>query len=170
MASPNTGQKNQSGFGQAANENKSKPQDSGSSLTDKARDAATAVADKAKDLASSAAHTVSDTASNLGHKVGDTASNLGHKADDAVGSVGSGMKNLAGTVREKAPHEGMMGTASSKVAGALESGGQYIEEEKLSGMANDFTSMLKQNPLLTIAIGVGIGFLLAQMLPSGRRS
>src|SRR6202035_3919592 len=105
MASPNTGQKNQSGFGQAANENRGKPQDSGSSLTDKARDAATAVADKAKDLASSAAHTVSDTASNLGHKasdaasnlghkVSDTASNLGHKADDAVGSVGTGMKNL----------------------------------------------------------------------------
>jgi hypothetical protein len=160
MTTPNPGQRTQSGFGQAANETKAKVQDTASSLADKAKEAAgAAVADKTKEMASSAAHTVSDTASNLGHK-----------ADDAVGSVGAGMKNLAGTVREKAPHEGMLGTAASRAAGALESGGRYIEEEKLSGMASDFTGMLKENPVLTICIGVGIGFLLAQMIPSGRRS
>jgi hypothetical protein len=159
MGTPNTGQRTQSGFGQAANETKAKVQETASSLADKAKDAASAVADKTKEMASSAAHSVSDTASNLGHK-----------ADDAVGSVGTGMKNLAGTVREKAPHEGMLGTAASRAAGALESGGRYIEEEKLSGMAGDFTGMLKENPILTLCIGVGIGFLLAQMIPSGRRS
>jgi ElaB/YqjD/DUF883 family membrane-anchored ribosome-binding protein len=159
MASPNTGQKNQSGFGQAANEMKAKAQDT-----------AAMMADKSKDLASAAARSASEAASNIGHKVGETATNVGHKADDAVGSVGSGMKNLAGTVREKAPQEGMMGTASSTVAGALEKGGRYIEEQKLSGMANDFVGVLKENPLLTICIGVGIGFLIAQMIPSNRRT
>ena len=169
MASPSTGHRNQSGFGQAANESKAKVQDAASSAVDKAKDAATAVADKAKDLASSAAHSVGDAASNLGHKASDAATNFGHKTDDAVGSVGGSLKNFAGTVREQGPHEGMMGTATSSVADALESSGKYIEHEKLSGMANDFASMLKGNPLLAIGIGFGLGFMLAQMMPSHRR-
>jgi hypothetical protein len=159
MANPNTGQKQQGGFGQAANEMKTKTQETASSVTD-----------KAKEMASSAARSVGDTAANVGHRASETATNVGHKADDAVGSVGTGMKNLAGTVREKAPQEGMMGRASSGVADALERGGRYIEEEKLSGMANDFIAVLKDNPLLTIGIGIGLGFLLAQMIPSSRRS
>jgi ElaB/YqjD/DUF883 family membrane-anchored ribosome-binding protein len=159
MANPNTGQKQQSGFGQAASEMKSKTQEAASSVTD-----------KAKEMASSAARSVGDTASNLGHKASETATNVRHKTDDAVGSVGTGMKNLAGTVREKAPHEGIMGAASSGVANALERGGRYIEQEKLSGMAEDFVAVLKENPLLTIGIGIGLGFLIAQLIPSSRRS
>ena len=180
MANQNTGYKNQGGFGQAANESKpkvpdaassvvDKAKDAASSVMDKAKDAASSVADKAKGMATSAVHSVENAASNLGHQATDTAANLGHKADDAVGSVGGSMKNLAGTVREKAPHDGMMGSAASSVAGALESGGQYIHDEKLSGMANDFAKMLKGNPLMAIGIGFGLGFLVAQMLPSSRR-
>ena len=41
MATPNTGQRTQSGFGQAANEAKAKVQDTASSLADKAKDAGT---------------------------------------------------------------------------------------------------------------------------------
>jgi len=158
MASPTSPIRNQSGFGQTFNETKSKVQDAASSAADKAKETASNMADKAKDVASSVAHTA-----------GETATIVGHKADDAVGAVGSSMKNLAGTVREKAPHDGMLGTASSGVASALETGGRYIEKEKLSGMASDVTNLLKENPILGVCIGVGIGFVLAQLISSNRR-
>ena len=158
MASPTSPVKNQSGFGQAFNETKSKVQDAASQAADKAKETASTMADKAKDMAASVAHTA-----------GEAATTVGHKADDAVGAVGTGIKNLGGTVREKAPHEGMLGTASSGVAGALESSGRFIEREKLSGMAGDVTNFLKENPFLGICIGVGLGFALAQLISSTRR-
>jgi ElaB/YqjD/DUF883 family membrane-anchored ribosome-binding protein len=166
MANPNTAQRNQSGFGQAATEVKSSAQE----LVEKAKESASTVADRTKDLASSAAQSAGDAAANLGQRAKDTATNLGHRADDVVGSAGTAMKNLGSTVREKAPHEGVLGAASSGVAGALEKGGRIIEEEKLSGLASDFTEMLRERPILTLCIGVGIGFMLAQLMPSGRRS
>src|SRR6516162_6988306 len=102
MANPNTAQRNQSGFGQAATEVKSSAQE----LVEKAKESASTVADRTKDLASSAAQAAGDAAANLGQRAKDTATNLGHHADDVVGSAGTAMKNLGSTVREKAPHEG----------------------------------------------------------------
>ena len=158
MANPTSPVQNQSGFGRALNETKSKVQDAASQAADKAKDAASTMTDKAKDIATSAAHAA-----------GQAATTVGHKADDAVGAMGAGIKNLAGTVREKAPHDGMLGAASSGVANALESSGGFIEREKLSGMTNDVTNFLKENPLLGICVGVGIGFVLAQLMTSSRR-
>jgi ElaB/YqjD/DUF883 family membrane-anchored ribosome-binding protein len=36
-------------------------------------------------------------------------------------------------------------------------------------MATDVTKLLKENPLLGICVGVGIGFVLAQLISSSRR-
>jgi hypothetical protein len=124
-------------------------------VADKAKGAASVVADKAKDMASSVAH-----------KAEDLASSAGHKADDAVSALGQGMKSLAGTIREKAPHEGVLGAASSSVAGTLESGGRYLKEEGLSGAADDFANLIRRNPIPAILVGIGIGFLLARSLRS----
>jgi hypothetical protein len=72
------------------------------------------------------------------------------------------MQSLAGTIREKAPQEGMMGHAASSVAGALESGGRYLQEEGLSGMGRDISSLIRRNPIPAVLIGVGIGYLIAR--------
>jgi len=121
-----------------------KAQDQASNLLDKAKQAAGAVADKARDVAS----------------------NLGHKAENATESVGSGMQSLAGTLRDKAPHGGFLGGAASGVAGALDSSGRYLEEQGLSGMAEDVTNMIRRNPIPAVLLGVGLGFLLARMTRS----
>ena len=90
----------------------------------------------------------------------------GQKADAAASAVGEGMTSLAHSIREKAPHEGMIGSASSRVASGLESGGRYLQKEGFHGMMDDLTQLIRSNPLPALLIGVGIGFLLAQ---TGRR-
>jgi hypothetical protein len=121
-----------------------KAQEAAGTVIDKAKQAAGAVAEKAKDVASA----------------------VGEKAEGAVSSVGSGMQSLAGTLRDKAPSGGVLGGAASGVASALENTGQYLEEQGLSGMAEDMTNLIRRNPIPAVLIGVGLGYLLARMTRS----
>jgi len=121
-------------------------------LTSKARDAASTTYDKAKE----GAGMVADRAK-------ETASHLGRQAEDVTANVGRGMESLAGTIREKMPREGMMGSATSRVAGGLEATGQYLEEEGLSGMSRDLTNMIRNNPIPALFVGIGLGFVLARL-------
>jgi len=118
--------------------------------------------DMAKDTASKAGSFVKDAASTVASKTEDAASYVAHKAEDATTAVGQNMKNLAGTIRSNAPHEGMLGTAGSAVASTLESCGRELEEHGLSGVADDLTSMVRRNPVPAVLIGIGLGFLLAR--------
>jgi hypothetical protein len=76
------------------------------------------------------------------------------------------MKTLAGTIRQQGPREGMLGDATSTVAKTLEQGGRYLEKEGLTGMADDLTEIIKKNPIPAVLVGVGIGFMLAQLTRS----
>jgi hypothetical protein len=127
---------------------------------------ATGIADKAKDAASTVSGKVKDAASSVAHSAQDMASGAAQKTQDAVSSVGSGLTSLAGTIRDKGPHDGMLGTASSRVADTLERGGHYLQDEGLSGMAEDLTELIRRNPIPALLIGVGLGFLLARTLRS----
>src|SRR5262249_46761286 len=129
----------------------------GPNIMEKGKEAASTAIDKAKDPASSVARTASEAASIVGQK-----------ADDAASAVGSGMKSLAGSIRENAPREGILGSAGSSVARTLEGGGRYLQEEGLSGMMEDVTNLIRRNPLPALLIGIGIGFLLART--TSRRS
>jgi hypothetical protein len=118
---------------------------------DKARDAAANVAEKAK-----------DAASNVADKAKDAASTVGQKAEDATHAVGSGMQSLAGTMREKLPHEGVIGAATATVAGGLQNTGRYLQTEGLKGIGDDVTNLIRRNPLPAVLIGIGLGFILAR--------
>jgi hypothetical protein len=104
-----------------------------------------------------------EAASHLASQASDVASSVGQRAEDATSSLGSRMQSLAGTLREKTPNEGMMGKASSAVADTLESGGHYLEEQGLRGMAEDVTELIRKNPIPAVLIGIGFGFLLARL-------
>jgi len=95
-------------------------------------------------------------------KAKSAATAAGEKADAAASAVGEGMTSLAHSIREKAPHEGMLGSASGSVASGLERGGQYLRQEGFRGMMNDLTDLVRNNPLPAVLIGVGVGFMLAQ--------
>jgi hypothetical protein len=136
------------------------------SAADKMKDAASHVGQAVSGAASAVGNKASEVASTVGHKAADIASTVGHKAEDATAATGRGMEHLGQTIRDKGPESGFLGKATETVAGALESGGKYLEEKKLSGMADDFTDLIRRNPIPALLIGVGLGFLLARTLRS----
>lgn len=122
--------------------------------------------DKAKDMASNVADKAREAASNFGSKARDTIASGSHHAESAIGS---GIHSLGGSLRENLPQSGMLGSAGSSVADALESSGRYIQEEGLAGMADDMMNMIRRNPIPAVMVGVGIGVLLAfAFAPSSR--
>jgi ElaB/YqjD/DUF883 family membrane-anchored ribosome-binding protein len=123
----------------------------------KAKEAAGHMVDKAVDKAKDAASSVSDMASHA-------ASSVGKKADDLTADAGTNIKNLGNTIEEKGPHGGVMGQASHAVAETLRESGKYLEDAKLSGMAEDLTQMIRRNPMPALFIGIGVGFLLGRAL------
>jgi hypothetical protein len=116
----------------------------------------------AKEAASSASQTARDAASSVSRTAGDIAAQAGQRADSGAGTVGGGMKSLAGTIRENLPREGVAGNVSSYLANTLERGGQYLQEEGVSGMADDLVGLVRRNPIPAVLISFGVGFLLAQ--------
>jgi hypothetical protein len=140
--------------------------ETGSSVAEKAKDAGTSAAQTAGQAVSGAAQKAREMASSATQAASEAAANVGHKAEEATSAVGSGMRNLAGTLREKLPHEGMIGTAGSTMADTLERGGRYLEEEGLRGIGEDLTNVIRRNPIPALLLGIGIGFLIARSLRS----
>jgi hypothetical protein len=132
---------------------------------DKARDAAANVAEKAKDVAGQAVDRAREAASSVGGMVSDAAKTVGHKADDLTAQAGAGIKNFGDTIREHAP-QGMLGDAARTVASTTKQVGSYLEEEKLSGMFEDVTNLIKRNPIPAILVGVGLGVLIGRVMRS----
>jgi len=122
--------------------------------------------ERGKDAASEAANRVKDMGSKAAQKTGEAASFIGKKADEATSAVGAGMKNLAGTIRDRAPDKGVVGAAGSAVADTLESGGQYLQQHGLSGVGEDLTNMIRRNPIPAVLLCVGVGFLIARATSS----
>jgi ElaB/YqjD/DUF883 family membrane-anchored ribosome-binding protein len=105
-----------------------------------------------------------ETATGLMEKARETATAAGERTQSAVGAVGCSMSSLAGTIREKMPHEGALGNTSEKVASTLESGGRYLQEEGIGGMVDEMANLIRRNPFPALLVGIGIGFLLARTI------
>jgi len=143
-----------------------KAKDFASTAADAVKGAADYGIDKARDLASSAGHAASQAASAAGHMASQAANTAGQyaskAADTTTSSVGSGMESLGHTLRDNAPHGGVLGSAASSVASTLEQGGRYIREEGLGGMTEDVTNAIRRNPIPAVLCAVAVGFLLAR--------
>jgi hypothetical protein len=91
---------------------------------------------------------------------------VGKKADDLASSAGAGIKSFGESISQKAPHEGMLGSASQAVASTIKEGGRYLEEAGLSGIGEDLTQLIRRNPVPAVLVGIGLGFLLGRLLRS----
>jgi hypothetical protein len=129
---------------------------------DKAREAGSNVADKAKEFGSNVADKAKEYGSNIAEKAKEAGNQAGQRADDATQCVGKRMESLAGSIRENLPTSGVIGAAGSTFASGLESTGRYLEQEGLSGMANDVAGMIRKNPLPALLLGICAGFLIAR--------
>jgi gas vesicle protein len=137
-----------------------------SDVKNKAADLGSAAVGQAKNAASNFAGQARDAASAAGNRLSDAASYAGDRADDATSSVGGSMKSLASQVRQNAPHEGMLGSAAGYAASALDRTGSYLQDQGLSGMGEDFTGLIRRNPIPALLIGVAVGFLIARATTS----
>ncbi len=86
------------------------------------------------------------------------------KADDLTARAGAGMQTFADRIAKQAPRQGAFGNASQSAAHALQESGQYLETAKLSGVAEDFANLVRQNPLPAILIAVGLGWFIGRKL------
>jgi len=148
-------EKEQAGIGAAVAQQAEK---AGSFLSDKATEVGQYVSDQTNKMASSALH----SAENAG-------SYVSHRADDARHAMGTGIKSMGESLKSAAP-EGMMHDAACSLAGSLESTGRYLEDHGLTAMTEDLTSVIKRNPIPSVFIAAGIGFLLAKACTSSRSS
>jgi len=148
---------NASGMG----ENAGSGENPSSSIKDKLQQEAAALTAKAREAAAAALDKGRDVAASVVQKVGDVASSLGKKAEGARGPLGDEIKTLAGAIREKAP-EGPLGAAAADVAGTLESGAAYLQQQNFQAMADDALNLVRRYPLQAVLIGIGVGFLLGR--------
>jgi hypothetical protein len=118
----------------------------------------------AKDAGFNVTETAKQAASTVGHAASDAASYVGHKADDATAAVGQGIKSVASTIRDYGPQRDTMGQATTAVADSIENAGRYLEQHGLSGMAEDMTTCVRRNPIPSVFVALGVGFLLARAL------
>lgn len=115
-----------------------------------------------KDTAQNMAQSASQTMSDMKNKAQELGSTMTEKAGNAATSVGQGMSSLAGTIRQKAPSEGMVGSAASTVANQLEAAGSYLQDRSFENMARDLTGLIRRYPLQSLLIGFSIGYLWAR--------
>jgi hypothetical protein len=111
-------------------------------------------ADKAKLTATSTMDRANDVRSNAAHKAMDLCRYAAGIVDSATAKIGNGIESMGGTLRDKGPHKGTMGAATSRVANALERGGRYLQEERLSGITDDLTELVRRK-LIVAETGIG---------------
>lgn len=107
-------------------------------------------------------HLIRDAATALGEKAENVASTLTDKADEAAAATGRGIESVANQIRSYTSDSGMVGAATNKIADGLESGGMYLKEQGVSGLTGDVTKLVRSNPITSLLVGVGVGFLLAR--------
>jgi ElaB/YqjD/DUF883 family membrane-anchored ribosome-binding protein len=124
---------------------------------------AATLGDKAKDLTDATIAKVEDAAGVVANTARDAVSSVSRQADRATHAVGSGMESVAHTLREKMPHGGVLGAATSSVAGGLETGGKYLENEGINDIATDVTNLIRRNPIPAILIGAALGYVIGRL-------
>lgn len=77
-------------------------------------------------------------------------------------AVGERIGSLADVIRDKAPHEGAVGTAATAVAEKLDVAGSYLQEKDLNHVLGDVSNIIRRYPVPSLLIGLGIGYLLAR--------
>jgi uncharacterized protein YjbJ (UPF0337 family) len=88
----------------------------------------------------------------------------GISATQPISAVGEKIGSLAGVIRDKAPHEGAVGTAATAVAEKLDAAGSYLQEKDLDHMMGDLSSVIRRYPVPSLLIGLGIGYLVARSM------
>ena len=115
-------------------------------------------ADKAKEAACSVGDKMSEAGSSIGAVASHAASAVGAMACD----VGKMASQAGCDVSKKA--EEMLGTASHAISSTVRESSEYLGEAGFSGVTKDLAKLVRQNPIPSVCIAIGLGWLLARNL------
>ena len=130
----------------------------------KVQDLASSVMLKAEETAADVSNKAQEWAGNVADKAQETAAAAVDKTNDGIAAVGHQMKSFSGAVRDAAPCNGTIGSATTAVADELRAGGQYLEGHNLDAIGKDLTDMVRRHPIPSVLIGFGIGCLLGMAI------
>jgi hypothetical protein len=106
-------------------------------------------------------------------RLGSMASSVGHGVMSAAGSVGHGVKSAAGSTFGAVGHATHSGfSAIGSRASSLKHGATDVvrsQQEAIGRQMNRAVHMYDSNPMLGVAVGLGLGALLGAMLPLSRQ-
>jgi len=138
-------------------------------VSDQAEQAGSFIAEKANEAGKYVSDMASKAATSAQHSAEKAASYVGERAGDARSAVGGGIKSMSDSLKSAAPQDdGMMHDAACSVAGSLENAGKYIQDHDFAAMGEDVTNVIKRNPIPSVLIAAGVGFLLARACTSNR--
>jgi uncharacterized protein YjbJ (UPF0337 family) len=104
---------------------------------------------------------VAGAVASLSAKAQEFGASAARKANEAAPLIGEKMESLATSIREKAPRDSTLGTATTKVAEGLESTSYYLKEKRFEYLREDLLRLVRRYPLQSLLVGFGLGFLLA---------
>ena len=76
------------------------------------------------------------------------------------GPIATAVTAVAGGVESA---QGAIATAATAVAGGVESASSYLQEKKFEDMATDLTALVRNYPVQSFLVGVGLGYILARL-------
>jgi ElaB/YqjD/DUF883 family membrane-anchored ribosome-binding protein len=104
---------------------------------------------------------VAETIGSAKDRAGEFASNAKAKVNAFTSRLGRRVKQLGYNMRARCPHE-TIHDVTNKVADRLETAGDYLERKDVKWFLYDVGSFIRRYPISSLAVGVGIGFLLAR--------
>jgi hypothetical protein len=80
--------------------------------------------------------------------------------ESAQGAISTAAATVSGGLESA---QGAISTAATAVSGGLESASSYLQEKKFEEMATDLTALIRNYPVQSLVVGVGLGYLLARL-------
>jgi ElaB/YqjD/DUF883 family membrane-anchored ribosome-binding protein len=121
--------------------------------------------DRLADRAHEAIDTAHDRARRLANDVSQTKRSVEDRVDDAAARTARGLHDAADRLRDRSPRGGgVVGSAVGGVADTMDQVGSYLENDAFGRLRGDLEETIRRNPLRTVAVGLGLGYMLARRL------
>jgi hypothetical protein len=121
------------------------------------------VAARVKETSGAIGEKAAAAASAVGDMANRAATNLSADADELASIAGREAQRVGEQLSRNTPHSGILGNVSQSVARTVTEGGEYMECSKLSGMRHDLAALIRRNPVPTIFIAMGLGWIASRM-------
>ena len=99
--------------------------------------------------------------------VGHEASEKGRELiDETLKDVGGKMSEAGASLEHNAPEA--LSKPLGAVADKLQDGGKYLSHHNVADIADDIVALVRKYPVMSVSVGVGLGFLLGAATSSRR--